>query len=236
MHKRIALLLAVLFFYTSSLFAQDVVSSDIKPTGIKKPSRDIIMIQITYDNWLNKPDSVSLTGFGRGTNFYICYDFPISKSNFSFAAGIGIGTSTLYLKDQQLVLTDTGAAAQALFLPESKDYKKFKFSSTFLEAPFELRYFGNKDNRNVGFKAAIGLRVGTLLGVHTKARYTVDGSKVIEKENTKRFFENWRYAATVRVGWGNFSVMGAYNLGGVFKEGKGPDVTPYSIGLCITGL
>jgi hypothetical protein len=236
MHKRIALLLAVLFLQTASLLAQDVESSNTKPTGIKKPSRDILMIQLTYDNWSNTPDSINLTGFGRGTNFYICYDFPIGKSNFSFAAGIGIGTSTLYLKDQQLSLTDTGANAQAAFIPETKDYKKYKFSSTFLEAPFELRYFGNKNNRNVGFKAAIGLRVGTLLAVHTKGRYAVDGSKVIEKETSKRFFENWRYAGTVRLGWGNFSIIGAYNLAGVFKEGKGPDVTPYSVGLCITGL
>src|SRR5690606_11384366 len=112
------------------------------------------------------------------------------------------------------------------------DYKRYKISSTFVEAPFELRYFGNKENRNMGFKAAIGMRVGTLLAVHTRGRYNVDGAKMVDKQSTKRFFETWRYAATLRLGWGNFTLMGAYNLGGVFKEGKGPDVTPYSLGIC----
>ncbi|HTN46126.1 MAG TPA: outer membrane beta-barrel protein [Flavipsychrobacter sp.] len=235
MHRRIALFLALSFLTSYSLLAQDVTGTETK-TAVKKPSRDFIMVQLTYDNWLNTPDSVDLTGFGRGANLYLCYDFPIAKSNFSFAAGIGIGTSSVFLNNRELVLTDTGSAAVARFAPESKEYKSFKFSTTYLEAPFELRFFGNKENRNTGFKAAIGLRVGTLVGAHTKGRHAVDGSKVTDKVNTKRFLENWRYAGTVRLGWGNFTLFGAYSLGGVFKEGKGPDVTPYSVGLCITGL
>ncbi len=235
MYNRIALLLAIFFLQTASVFAQDATTDENKK-AIKKPSRDFLMFQLTYDNWLDKPDSVNISGFGRGINLYLCYDFPIAKSNFSFAAGIGIGTSSLMLKDQELVLTDTGSAAVARFIPETKDYKRYKISSAFVEAPFELRYFGNKENRNVGFKAALGLRVGTLLTVHTRGRYNVDGTKVVEKESTKRFFENWRYAATLRLGWGNVTLMGAYNLGGVFKDGKGPDVTPYSVGICVTGL
>ena len=235
MYHRIALLLAILFVNSWAATAQTEDETE-KKNVIRKPSRDFIMLQLTYDNWMDTPDSINITGFGRGANIYLCYDFPISKSNFSFAAGIGIGTSSILLKDQELVLTDTGSAAMARFIPESKDYKRYKISSTFVEAPFELRYFGNKNNRNVGFKAAIGLRVGTLLAVHTRGRYNVDGAKVVEKESSKRFFENWRYAGTLRLGWGNFTLMGAYNLGGVFKEGKGPDVTPYSLGICITGL
>ncbi len=235
MYSKIAVLLAILFVNHWSVTAQDTDATE-KKNVIKKPSRDFVMLQFTYDNWLNTPDSVKIGGFGRGANVYICYDFPIAKSHFSFAAGIGIGTSSLMLKDQELILTDTGSAAVAVFAAESKDYKRYKISSTFVEAPFELRYFGNKENRNMGFKAAIGMRVGTLLAVHTRGRYNVDGAKMVDKQSTKRFFETWRYAATLRLGWGNFTLMGAYNLGGVFKEGKGPDVTPYSLGICITGL
>lgn len=236
MYKRIALLLAVLFFQSYHLMAQDVEGKEEKST-ISKPSRDFVMMQFTYDNWLNKPDSIDITGLGHGANFYLCYDFPISKSNFSFAAGIGIGTSTVYIgNNQELVLNDTGSSAVARFSDESQDYKKFKFATTYLEAPFELRYFGNKENRNKGFKAAIGLRVGTLVGAHTKGRYSVDGTKVTDKVNSKRFLETWRYAATLRLGWGNFTILGAYNIGSVFKDGKGPQVNPISFGLCITGL
>ena len=122
------------------------------------------------------------------------------------------------------------------FLAESPDYKKYKINTTYLEAPFELRYFGNRQNRNKGFKAAIGMRAGLLVGAHTKSVREVEGVKVVEKVNTKRYLDKYRFSATARVGWGNFTLFGSYNLNAMFTEGKGPDIVPYSIGLCLTGL
>ena len=195
------------------------------------------MLQFTYEGWANKPDSVKTGGIGRGFNGYLCYDFPIQKSNFSFAAGVGVGSANIYLDDQQLRLTDTGARGEMVgFMNETTDYKKYKINTTYLEAPFELRYFGNRDNRNKGFKAAIGLRAGILVGAHTKSVRTVDGNKVVEKINTKRYLDKYRFSATARAGWGNFTLFGSYNLNSLYKEGSGPDIAPYSIGLCITGL
>lgn len=234
MQKSLALL-AIIIFSSFCVKAQDAVPSGAKESVLKKPSRDFVMLQFTYENWV-APDSVKVTGLGRGFNGYICYDFPIGKSNFSFAAGIGIGTSNIYLDNQQIILSDTGASAQARFVSEQVDYKKYKLTTAYLEAPFELRFFGNKDNRNKGFKMAVGLRAGTLVGAHTKGRTAVDGSKLIEKENTKRFLENWRFSGTARIGWGNFTLMGTYNLNNLYKAGAGPEITPYSIGLCISGL
>ncbi len=229
--------LAIFLFCTTGIFAQEVEPTATKTSSIEKASRDFVMLQFTYENWNNTPDSIKVSGLGRGMNAYLCYDFPIAKSNFSFAAGIGISTANVYFDNQQVIFTDTGAAgAQVRFVPEQQDYKKFKLTTAYLEAPFELRYFGNKENRNKGFKAAIGLRVGTLVGAHTKGRRSVDGTKVIDKVNTKRHMENWRFAGTVRIGWGNFTLMGSYSLSTMFKEGAGPGVTPYSVGLCISGL
>ena len=108
------------------------------------PSRDYVMIQFGYDNWTNHPDSIKVNGLGRAFNAYLCYDFPIMKSNFSFAAGLGIGTSSIFLKDQQIVLTDT--AASISFISEIEPYKKYKLTTSYIEAPFEIRYFGNKEN------------------------------------------------------------------------------------------
>jgi hypothetical protein len=234
--KRCLALLALILSPISILFAQDKADQPVV-SDIQKPSRDFVMVQFTYNNWQNAPDSIKIGGVGRGFNAYICYDFPIKKSHFSFAAGVGVSTSNIYFKDQELAFTDTGAAGQQIgFGAESKSYKKYKLNTTYLEAPFELRYFGNKENRNRGFKAAVGLKVGTLIGAHTKGRYTIDGTKFTDKLNTRRYFESWSFAGTARAGWGNFSVVGTYNLNALFKENQGPAVVPYSIGICITGL
>lgn len=234
--KKVLALAATLLLSAGVVLAQDTDNKNSTPEK-QKPARDAIMLQFGYDAWTDVPDSIHTTGFGRGFNAYLCYDFPIQKSHFSFAAGLGIGTSNIYFKDQELRFTDTGALGSMVrFLPESRDYKKSKLTTAYLEAPFELRYFGNKDNRNKGFKAAIGLKAGLLVGAHTKTKRSVEGNSVVEKVNTKRYLETWRIGATVRLGWGNFSVFGTYNLNKPFKEGSGPQVTPYSVGLCITGL
>ena len=204
---------------------------------VQKPSRDFVMLQFTYEGWANNPDSVKTGGIGRGFNGYLCYDFPIQKSNFSFAAGVGVGSANIYLDNQEMRFTDTGAQGQTVgFMAETADYKKYKINTTYLEAPFELRYFGNSANRNKGFKAAIGMRAGILVGAHTKSVRTVEGNKVVEKINTKRYLEKYRFSATARVGWGNFTLFGSYNINSLFRDGSGPDITPYSIGLCVTGL
>ena len=200
------------------------------------PSRDYVMLQLGYENWLGAPDSVRITGLGRAFNAYICYDFPIQKSNYSFAAGVGLGNSNVYLNNQLLTLSDTGS--QIRFIPEgSPAYKKYKIATSYLEAPFELRYFSNKENRNKGFKAAIGLRVGALVNAHTKGKYELYNKPVIDKIGARRYFETWRYATTLRLGYGNFSVYGSYQISNTFKAGAGPEnIRPFQVGLCITGM
>ncbi len=238
MYRRLLLLSPLfLLFLNQRASAQMTGAGSTVKSEVEKPSRDIVMLQLTYEGWSKDKDSVKTGGLGRGVNAYINYDFPIKKSNFSFSAGIGIGVSNVYLKDQQVGVLDTGTAGQRIvFRPETTDYKKYKITTSYLEAPFELRYFGNKDNRNKGFKAAIGLRAGLLVGAKAKANTSVDGNKVVEKINTRRYFEKWRFSATARIGWGNFSLFGSYNLNHLFKDGSGPEITPYSVGICISGL
>src|SRR5690606_39013330 len=203
-----------------------------------RPSRDFVMLQLTYENWNGTPEDIHLTGIGRGFNGYLCYDFPIKESNFSFAAGIGLSVSNVYFKNQRVIMNspedqilfqDVDSTSQNL-------YKKSKLMTSYLEAPFEIRFFGNKENRNQGFKAAVGMRVGVLIGASAKSKNSLPGYTVVEKTNTKRYVQTWRFAPTVRVGWGNFSIYGSYNISQLFNAGKGPEVFPYSLGICLSGL
>lgn len=206
---------------------------------VVKPSRDFVMINLTYENWSGTPDNVKIGGIGRGFSAFLCYDFPISKSNFSFATGIGISNSNIYFDNQLAILNSNSAAIkfQNVDTATGQDlYKKSKLSTTYLEAPFELRFFSDKENRNRGFKAAIGMHVGLLIGAHSKNKNVISGPAVVEKVNSKRYMQTWKFAPTARVGWGNFSVYGSYNLSPLFNSGEGPDVFPYSIGISITGL
>jgi hypothetical protein len=199
----------------------------------KAYSKDFVMLQFGYNNWLNAPDSIKIGGFSRFANVYLCYDFPIQKSNFSFAAGAGVGSSHIFLNKQKAVLNDTPSSIR--FVADT--FKKNKIAMTYVEAPFEIRYFSDKENRNKGIKAALGLRVGALLNSHWKGKYKFNNKPIVEKVSTKRFIETYRVAVTARVGYGNFSVIGTYSLNNLFRVNNGPaGVTTYSIGLCLSGL
>jgi hypothetical protein len=233
----------VLLLSAAPLMAQEN-SLDVKGSSkdklpqITKPSRDFLMVQFGYTNWVNRPDSgVYTKPFAYTFNTYLCYDFPIKKSRMSFATGIGIHTTTVYLDKQQLALSDTGLnGADATFISDTANYKRYKFNTAYIQAPFELRYFSNQYNRNKGFKAAIGLQVGTFLGAHTKGLRSVEGTNIKDKLNTKRYVSPWNFAATARVGYGNFTVFASYNITNVFKDNAGPALTPMTIGICLTGL
>ena len=229
--------MALLLIHAATSMAQDEkMNNAATPPPIAKPSRDFVMLQFGYTNWVSKPDSIKTKTFAYTFNAYLCYDFPIKKTKLSFAAGLGISTTTVYLNSQQIAFKDTQSTSVARFISDTAHYKRYKFNTAYLQAPFELRYFSNTQNRNKGFKAAIGMQVGTLLGAHIKGLTSVNGTNIKEKIDTKRYVTPWNFAATARVGWGNFSVYGSYNLTNVFKVNAGPPITPASVGICLTGL
>ncbi|WP_295125840.1 porin family protein [uncultured Chitinophaga sp.] len=196
-------------------------------------SRDFLMIQLTYDNWAGA-DSARVTGFSRGFNVYLMYDFPINNSHYSFAPGLGIGTSSIFLDDQKIDMSN-GNSQQVNYV-NTTAFSKYKVMTTYVDIPLELRYRGVPDNANKGFKAALGVKVGALLNAHTKSKSSLGGEKNILKEQNKRFFNTWRYAGTARIGWGNWAVLGTYSFSSVFKNNTGQEAFPYSIGLCLSGL
>ncbi len=164
--RKIFALIALLAISTTGLLAQqpgngltiNVSSKDSLPPIIK-PARDFVMIQFGYTGWQMKTDSLNpkRKPFAYTFNAFMCYDFPIKKSKLSFAAGLGISTTTTYLDKQTLAISDTGVNGRnASFVKDSTNtYKRYKFNTAYVTAPFELRYFSNIHNRNKGFKAAI---------------------------------------------------------------------------------
>jgi hypothetical protein len=83
--------------------------------------------------------------------------------------------------------------------------------------------------------------VGTLLNVHTKGKTLQNktGGTVntfTEKESNKRFFNTSRIAATGRIGIGNYSLYGSYQVTALLKDGVGPIIHPFEIGFCLSGL
>lgn len=229
--------------------AQDQPAKKNKYSNIDLSSRanDHFMIQFGYINMGSVPDSIHSSGFSRFFNFYVMFDKPFkSNPHFSLGIGAGLGTDNYFFKNQYVDLK-----ANASKLPfrsavpgtDSANYKKFKLATLMVEVPLELRYVANPVQPDKGIKAALGLKFGYLLKGYTKGKNLVNktggsvyGSSYILKESDKNFLNSTRIVATGRIGMGNFSLSGSYQLTSILKSGAGPDIRPYTIGLTISGL
>lgn len=216
------------------VFAQDAKNAVANTAmGAATHSKDFLVIQLGYVGLTGTGASNINTGFNRQFNIAFMYDIPLQKTNFSLAAGLGIGSDHYHLKDQSLDLRNASTTPS---FQNTDAYSKFKLATTYLEIPLELRYRQVPENANKGFKVGLGVKIGNLVNAHTRSVSTVNGSKLIEKEASKRLFNTWRFAGTARIGYGNFALYGTYTLNSMFKDNGTYDVKPYSIGLMISGL
>lgn len=241
------LLLLTAATLTTGLFAQ--TSTDVKtPKKIDLSNRaaDHFMIQYGADRWIGTPDSIRVKG-GRHFNMYLMLDKPFQNNpKFSVAYGVGISSSNIFFDKNYVDIKSTSTTLpfrRSYPGTDSSAFSKFKLTTIFLEAPVELRYYANAANPNKSWKAAVGVKVGTLLKSFTKGKdlqnkagQTVYGNKFIEKEVNKKFFNTTRLALSARVGYGVFGLQFSYQITQVMKEGFGPEVRPYSIGLTLSGL
>ncbi|MFT3979195.1 MAG: outer membrane beta-barrel protein [Ferruginibacter sp.] len=232
---------ALAFLATVPAFSQE--KSDKKKIDINKAG-DHIMLQLGLNSLIGAPDTISshIKGFQRSANVYLMFNKPFrGNPKMSIAFGAGIGTSNLYFKK---MIVDIGASSSTLpftSVDSAQNYKKFKLATTFLEAPLEIRYTAYPETPNKGLKLAAGIKVGTLLNAHTKAKTLRTASDATINNNTikvasKDYFNSTRLTGTLRAGYGNFTIFGAYSFTSMFKDGVAENMNLLQVGLCISGL
>lgn len=205
-------------------------------------SGDHFMIQLGYLNWNGAPDSINTSGLPRTANVYFLFDFPFKTNpRWSAAIGAGIGTDHMYFDKTSVGIKDATPTLVFKNLSDTNSFKKYKLSTAYLEAPVELRFSSNPDNPKRSFKAAVGVKAGVLLsaGVKGKTLENKAGNTISSytlKEKSKSFFNKNRLAATARLGYGNLSLFGSYQVTTLFKEGVAAEIRPFSVGITLSGL
>lgn len=249
--KKTTLLLAGLLWLAGA-FAQEKKKDSLKAPkkdwrklDLSNRPGDHILIQYGADTWMNRPDTIRQGGgLSRHFNLYFMLDKPFKTDpRFSLGLGVGVGSSNIFFDRMAFNLNGTTPQIPIRRLDSLPRFDKYKLTTVYAEIPVELRYFSQPDKPNKSFKAAIGLRVGTMLKAQTKGKGLEDGNgnalrdrNAVTKESGRRYMNGTRISATARVGLGNFSLHAAYQLTQTFRETQGPPVRPFSIGLTISGL
>lgn len=254
MKKLLSLIICA--FIISAVQAQvdtAVVITQAQAETAKKPKKvynlsnranDHFMLQLGYLSWLGMPDSIDTKGFRRSINMYFMFDFPFkSAQEFSAAIGLGVGSDNMILEDYaNLKGTTNNLQFQSNYMNvEGAKFKKTSLKTIYLEAPIELRWVQNPENTNKSFKAALGVKVGTMIKASTRSKGLTGGgfnyaADYTLKESSKKYFNTIRAAATARVGYGPLSLFASYQLTPLLKDGVGPVVRPLTVGLTLSGL
>lgn len=205
---------------------------------------DHLMIQYGSDSWTGRPDSVRTGGFSRHFNVYFMFDKPFkTNQKFSVAYGVGLGSSNIFFTNTKVDLKANAARLPFTNTDSTDHFKKYKVSSLFAEIPVELRYFSDPANPSKSWKAALGVKVGSLLKAYSKGKNLVNkngtslfGTNYIAKESNKKFFNGTMLALTGRIGYGLISLDAGYQFNSVLKDGVGPMMNKFSLGVTISGL
>ncbi|HRD51187.1 MAG TPA: hypothetical protein PKY96_00920 [Flavobacteriales bacterium] len=91
-------------------------------------------------------------------------------------------------------------------------------------------------SRRQNVNLAVGVVGSWYFDTMYKQRYEVDGKTVQDRDKGDFNLLPYRLAAAARLGVGKFTLFAARSLTPLFKEGKGPDLTPWNVGLQIVGF
>ncbi|HEX4875271.1 MAG TPA: outer membrane beta-barrel protein [Chitinophagaceae bacterium] len=235
------LILPFLAFLTFSAFSQENPRPPKKAIDMSNRANDHFLLQFGYTSWAGKPDSINTKGLSKSINVYFMFDFPFKTNpKLSMAFGPGISTDHILFRNTYVGIKDPTNTIHFKNQADTNHFKKTKLATAYLEAPIELRFSANPETGK-GFKAAVGVKVGTLLNAHTRNTKFEDKNgnalnDYVMKESSKRFMNKTRISAQARFGYGHFTLYGAYQLTPLFRDGAGPSVRPFSIGITLSGL
>jgi hypothetical protein len=229
---------------TTAVFSQDNPATGKKkkpPVDMSNRANDHFMVQFGYAGWNGIPDTINQNGFSKSLNAYFLFDFPFKTNpKLSIAAGPGIASDHILFSQTRVGIKDLTPSLYFTNVSDTDHYKKTKLATVYAELPVEFRFSADPLHGN-GVKAAIGVKVGTMINAHTRNTKFQDksASSISDhtlKESSTKFFNKNRLSVMGRVGYGHFSLFGSYQVTALFKDGSGPVVRPFSIGLTLSGL
>jgi hypothetical protein len=253
--KKNLLLIACVLLFSAPAFAQEEVLIEEE---ILVPEEEIAKSSITFDgspynfifSWKKKATESHWTGLGfafsdlkglEGADLKMSKSYSILlnigdyivpfNQNWLFFTGVGMDFTRYHFKG------NTGLQEvdnMTLFIPseEGVNYKSSKLLAYYVTIPLMLEYQTKLGNDKVFF---VNGGIEGMIKYYSKSQVEEKkegGTKKVELGRDLNILPiNARLV--LRAGFEDFSLFGYYQPYSMFKEGKGPDVNPYGIGVML---
>lgn len=157
-------------------------------------------------------------------NFYEL-NISLAKSYVGLVSGMGLSFNNYRFENPYTIEKGQNMTLPVQLDPEN--LSKTKLAVTYLNVPLLLE-FQIPVNQNEGrLFVNAGLIGGVKIGSHTKVKY----GDTKDKDRSGFNLNSFKYSATARIGYKDISLFANYSLTPLFQSGKGPELTPFTIGI-----
>jgi len=190
---------------------------------------------LTPDNKIDIPQQYSFLDlrYEKSINVQLNFyeqNFNLAANKLGLITGLGIEWNNYRFHND--VKLDPNAPVIAEVPELNRNYTKSKLNVRYLNVPLILEFQTNPKSNVNSFHIGAGVVGGLRIGSHTKNVF--DNNKRQKEKVRDDFHLNPLKAdATLRIGWGKLNLYGNYSLLTLFREGKGPELYPFSVGLTL---
>ena len=157
-------------------------------------------------------------------NFYEL-NIGLVKSYIGLVSGMGLSFND-YRFENSYTLKKGPEMTEPVLLSYD-NLSKTKLAVSYLNVPLLLE-FQIPVNQNEGrLFVNAGLIGGVKIGSHTKVKH----GDTKDKDRSGFNINSFKYDATARIGYKDISLFAKYSLTSFFESGKGPALTPFTIGI-----
>ena len=156
----------------------------------------------------------------------------LANNKFGMITGIGFRWNNYRFSNNVVLVPDSSEVYG--FRDYSRDWAKSKLVVNYITIPLLFEYQTNRFSRKNSFHITAGAIFGWRYASHTKMLYFNNGRHK-PKQWDSFHLNPFRYDATMRIGWGVINLYATYSMNTMFKEGRGPELYPFAIGITLIG-
>ena len=153
-----------------------------------------------------------------------------TRNTIGIVTGVGLSLQSYRLDNNTSIeLDDNGKVHPVKLFRDSN--QKSKLSIIYLEVPLMAEFQIPVKHLEDRLYFAAGINAGRRLLSHTKVKYRIDNNKEKLKSPGDYALRDFKFAASVRVGYRWANLFATYDFTPFFEDRRGPVLYPYSIGV-----
>jgi hypothetical protein len=182
------------------------------------------------------------------------------NQHWGIVTGLGLSFNNYRFMHQTFLNMDSSLLRGYIIPDTSMSIKKSKLSAIYLTLPVMFEFQTAPIYHKDGFHISLGVIVGARLSSHTKIYYNQlntpfylvqynpetgqyeNAATSMSPDDPKThhygdwYMQPFKFDASVRIGWNFLNFFATYSLNTMFRQGKGPELYPWTAGITLVAF